>query len=191
MEQVIHGNSFELLKDIASGSVQAIITDPPYDFTHDDMAMLNDEFLRITKGSIIIFCPPENQWYTGVNEKMPEPEYAFWIKPISTKNTSRKYSRFVEMIMMWHKPEAVWDSTRHWSQYTNTFNDRVEVKATHPFTKPLSLMRRLIENHTNKGDIILDPFAGSGSTLKVARMCDRQFIGIEKEQKYIDQMKVF
>ncbi len=186
-KQIIHGDSFKLLKDIPSESVQAIITDPPYDFDHQQMDILNMEFLRISKGSVIIFCPPENQWYS---DDMPNPEYCFWIKPISTKNTSKRYSRFIEMIMIYHKPGAVWDSSRHWSQYTNTFHDRVERKAVHPFTKPLSLMRRLIENHTNEGDTILDPFAGSGSTLRAASQCGRGYIGIEKDAIIVDRMDI-
>jgi len=184
-QTIIHGNSFELLQDIPTNSVQAIITDPPYDFTHSDMDILNMEFMRISKGSIIIFCPPENQWYS---DDIPTPEYGFWVKPVSTKNTSKRYSRFVEMIMFYHKEGAVWDSSRHWSQYTNTFHDRVEAKMTHPFTKPLSLMRRLIENHTNEGDIILDPFAGSGATLRAAKSVNRGFIGIEKDAEYFNNL---
>lgn len=54
------------------------------------------------------------------------------------------------------------------------FNDRV-----HPVQKPVALMRRLIERHT--GGIVLDPFAGSGSTLIAAKQCRKKAIGIEAE----------
>jgi len=56
----------------------------------------------------------------------------------------------------------------------------------HPTVKPLSLMRYLCNlTKTPTGGIILDPFAGSGSTLIAAIQTGRDFIGIEKEEEYI------
>jgi len=56
----------------------------------------------------------------------------------------------------------------------------------HPTQKPVELMEYLIKTYTNEGDLILDNCAGSGSTLVAAKNLNRQFIGIEKEQKYYD-----
>ncbi len=54
----------------------------------------------------------------------------------------------------------------------------------HPNEKPVALMRELIEATTAPGALILDPFAGSGSTLAAAALTGRQYIGIEISAEY-------
>lgn len=54
----------------------------------------------------------------------------------------------------------------------------------HPSTKPLSLMRELITLFTDEGDLILDPFMGSGTTLVAAKALGRKAIGIEINEDY-------
>jgi len=56
----------------------------------------------------------------------------------------------------------------------------------HPTQKPLKAIRWLIEYLSNKNDIILDPFLGSGTTAVACIELDRRFIGIEIKQEYID-----
>jgi site-specific DNA-methyltransferase (adenine-specific) len=59
----------------------------------------------------------------------------------------------------------------------------------HPTQKPKELLRRIILSSTNKGDLILDPFCGSGTTGVVAVENERKFIGIEMEKSYIELSK--
>ena len=59
----------------------------------------------------------------------------------------------------------------------------------HPTQKPLELLRRVILSCTNEGDTVLDPFLGSGTTSVVAKMLNRNSIGIEKEKKYLGIIK--
>ncbi|MBU2936036.1 MULTISPECIES: site-specific DNA-methyltransferase [Pacificibacter] len=54
----------------------------------------------------------------------------------------------------------------------------------HPTQKPQSLLHRLLVATTNPGDVVLDPFFGTGTTGAVAKMLGRDFIGIEREEKY-------
>ena len=56
----------------------------------------------------------------------------------------------------------------------------------HPTQKPEALLHRVILACTSPGEIILDPFLGSGTTAAVARRLGRRFIGIEREQSYAD-----
>ncbi len=58
-------------------------------------------------------------------------------------------------------------------------------KKIHSTQKPEALLYRIILSTSNPGDIILDPFMGSGTTGVVAKKLGRNFIGIEKEEKYI------
>jgi len=62
-------------------------------------------------------------------------------------------------------------------------------KAFHPTQKPEELLKRIILGFSNERDIVLDPFAGSGTTPFVAKKYIRNFIAIEKEKKYSDAIK--
>lgn len=56
----------------------------------------------------------------------------------------------------------------------------------HPTQKPIELLKRIIIASTDEGDLILDPFNGSGTTGIVANLLNRKYIGIEKEKDYLD-----
>lgn len=56
----------------------------------------------------------------------------------------------------------------------------------HPTEKPVGLMMQYIENSSQPGDVVLDPFMGSGTTGVAALECGRRFIGCELERKYFD-----
>lgn len=74
-------------------------------------------------------------------------------------------------------PSNFWDdiSIPYWSMPENT---------NHPTQKPEKLIAKLILASSNPGDMVLDPFAGSGTTAVVAKKLDRRFIGIEIEAEY-------
>ena len=59
----------------------------------------------------------------------------------------------------------------------------------HPTQKPIELLKRIILSCTNKGDLVLDPFTGSGTTNLVALLYNRNSIGIEKEKKFLPIIK--
>jgi modification methylase len=56
----------------------------------------------------------------------------------------------------------------------------------HPTQKPEALLARVMMASTRPGDVILDPFFGSGTTGAVAKRLGRHFVGVEREQAYID-----
>lgn len=175
INRIFNDDSFELLTRFDDKSVDLVITDPPYDFQIGQKVFIHKHLARISKGWVIVFSPPENQWVH------PADQYLFWIKPISTKNTSKSYSRFVEMIFVYGRGE--WNTGRHWSQYTNVFKDLVDDIRYHSFRKPPSMIERLILNHSKEGDLILDPFSGSGVVSQCAKRLGRNFVGIEKDKE--------
>jgi site-specific DNA-methyltransferase (adenine-specific) len=59
----------------------------------------------------------------------------------------------------------------------------------HPTQKPEKLLERIIKATSKEGDIVLDPFLGSGTTCFVAKKLNRKYIGIEKEEKYFNIAK--
>ena len=58
-------------------------------------------------------------------------------------------------------------------------------RALHATQKPEEMLKRIIMASSNQGDLVLDPFLGSGTTAVVAARLDRNWIGIEKEEKYV------
>lgn len=63
-----------------------------------------------------------------------------------------------------------------------------EEKLDHPTQKPLALMQRPIQNHTRRGELVYDPFLGSGTTLMAAELSGRVCCGLELDAKYVDVM---
>lgn len=56
----------------------------------------------------------------------------------------------------------------------------------HPTQKPTMLMQTMVSQSSNEGDVVLDPFMGSGSTGIASKILNRKFIGIEIDKKYFD-----
>ncbi len=61
-----------------------------------------------------------------------------------------------------------------------------EEKFDHPTQKPVELMRRPILNHTRRGELVYEPFLGSGTTLAAAELTERSCYGLELDPKYAD-----
>jgi len=59
-------------------------------------------------------------------------------------------------------------------------------KKVHPATFPISLAKKVIELFTHKGELVLDPFVGSGTTLVAARDVNRNAVGFDLQERYID-----
>lgn len=55
----------------------------------------------------------------------------------------------------------------------------------HPTQKPLKLIQQVILAASNKGDIVFDPFVGSGTTAVVAEALGRKWFGVERDEKYV------
>jgi modification methylase len=72
--------------------------------------------------------------------------------------------------------------------------DENGIKA-HPTQKPLKLIQQVILAASNKGDIVFDPFMGSGTTAVVAEATGRKWFGVEKDETYValakDRIKDF
>jgi len=56
----------------------------------------------------------------------------------------------------------------------------------HPTQKPLELMRRIVLSSSNAGEVVLDPFLGSGTAGVIANRFNRKFIGIEIEKEFCE-----
>ncbi len=71
------------------------------------------------------------------------------------------------------------------SRVCGTFKERV----SHPCQMPEAVLERIIRVATDEGDVVLDPFAGSGTTLAVAKKLGRKYLGIELSEQYADGVR--
>lgn len=237
--KLIHGDCLERMKDIPNGSIDAIITDPPYGTTAcswDSVIpfdLMWEQLNRVIKpnGAIVLFG---NQPFTSFliysNIKKFRHQWT-WIKNKPTGAFNAKYMPMKssediivfglnkvnyypimvkrtesEFQSSYRKNDSIsWGSNitstknniikrkskeQQWFKYpTNVINIPKDDKRNglqHPTQKPVALMEYLIKTYTNKNETVLDFTMGSGSTGVAAINTKRNFIGIEKEQKYYD-----
>lgn len=88
-----------------------------------------------------------------------------------------------QMRSVWHIPEteSVWT--------VGTPKKEEKIYGKHPTQKPLELLKRIVLASTNKGEIVLDPFAGSSTTGIASIMHGRKFLGIDMEKDFLDLSK--
>ena len=103
-----------------------------------------------------------------------------WKKNNATPN--RYYLNQLEFILMLSKRPAR-DINKMGTSNILEFDNIIGNKL-HPTQKNTEMLKVLIENSTNKGDVVLDPFMGVGTTGVASRGLERDFIGIELDEKY-------
>lgn len=123
-----------------------------------------------------------------------------WFKPNAAPNLSCKYFTHSNEQVIWAKKD---NETKHTFNYSvmkemngnKQMRDVWEIPSTprsekahgaHPTQKPLRLLNRIIISSTNPGDVVLDPFNGSGSTGIAAIDNNRQYIGFDLEREYLE-----
>lgn len=130
-----------------------------------------------------------------------------WQKPNPAPNLAcRCFTHSTETILWARKQLTIKKKGKHYFNYSlmKNINNGKQMKdvwlinlprknekncGKHPTQKPEALLERIILASTKEGDLILDPFSGSGTTGVVARNLNRKYIGIEQEQEYIELTK--
>ena len=98
------------------------------------------------------------------------------------------YRRNYEFVLVAQKPGA----TCTWNGDNNTsnvlrINGLIPSASDHPTPKPVALMQHFIRLHSNRGDLILDPFMGAGTTLVAAKNLGCRAIGIEIDEQWCEK----
>ncbi len=174
---IFNEDAWKGIKRFKDNYFDLILTDPLYD---DTMNM--DELRRVCKGHIIMFCAPGKPFFK------PD-SYAYWVKTPSTKNWTKNLGNFVEWIIIEKHGKTFNHKAMHWSNYTGVYYDMIESTPIHPYQKPLSLLKRIITIFSNYGDVILDPFFGSGSTIEAGTSLGRFVYGFERDKNYFNKAK--
>lgn len=162
-----------------------------WDQVEIDIESLMIEFKRVLNpgGTIIIFY---DIWkcnsLKAIAEKLglKQPRVCQWVKnnPVPINSKKNYLSNGIEFFFTFVKGKnATFNSSYDKGIYNFPLchgNERTE----HPTQKPLSLIKSLIEKHSKEGDVILDPFGGSGTTAIASIETNRRYFLIEKENNY-------
>jgi DNA modification methylase len=116
-----------------------------------------------------------------------------WANSRWTSNTLKGVDEYEDLYIFWKPGELVIDRRKLTkSEWTNWGKRRVWYIPSvlrnndHEAKFPLELARRVIRLYSKEDDLVLDPFVGSGTTVIAAAELNRNYIGIDKEKKYID-----
>lgn len=189
----------EFIKNIDNDSVDCIITDPPYGINYLSNHYKNGNPYKKIENDNQLFIPLDDLWrvlkptgcmFVFFSYKVPLVDERVKNTIIWVKNNWTAGDLFgdlgnqYESIAYMPKDKFKIKSKR----YTNVWNfDRVPShKLKHPTQKPKEIIRRMIELSTQPGDLVLDPFMGSGTTAVTCKEMSRQWVGCELNQDYID-----
>lgn len=195
--QIIHGDACTELKKLETASVDLIITDPPYLVNYRDRlgrTIANDdsgdavlpaisEMARVLKDGryMLLFCG----WVAV--DKFASAWTEAGLRTVGqivwTKNyASRSYHTECRHESAWllakgkpSRPQTPVADVRPWVYSGNR---------SHPTEKAVEILAPIIRAYSQAGDMVLDPFSGSGSTSVAAALEGRNSIGIELEERY-------
>ena len=173
-----HGDCLEILPTLEAGSVDAVITDPPYGMRKAEWDM-NIVEVSLWLPAAMKFCP--TVVFTGVKGAFdyPKPDWIMaWVRRGSTQRNGalRGFNNW--------EPILCYGLERLSNDVIAVPNFPDDEAKDHPTSKPLKLMVKVIELLTQSGDTILDPFMGSGTTGVACVETGRNFIGIEISEDY-------
>lgn len=154
-------------------------------------APLLAEVKRLNSGWLLAFCNVEGVWFWRkeiIDADLKFKTTCIWVKPDATPklNGQGPALAYECITTTWcGKGHARWNAGGKRGVYTHLTNQR-DRDGRHPTEKPIPLMRELLQDFTNPGQTILDPFMGSGTTGVACAKMGRSFIGIELDPKYFD-----
>jgi DNA modification methylase len=192
--------------------IKLILTDPPYGVAYVESALpshqmshekiANDhlqteiEYKRFSESwleSVKPYFADKNAYYIFNSDKMlfslkdalTSQNFKFsqlliWVKTGAVIGRLDYHPQHELILYGWHgKHPAIRDKDK-----SVLVAPKPRKNTVHPTMKPISLLRRLILNSTNLGDIVYDPFGGSGSTLIACEQTKRRCLMVELEEKY-------
>jgi len=216
------------IKRIPDGSIDLILTDPPYGVTdcpwdiRPDLDFIWKEFNRVLKpngAAVVTATQPFATDLINANRKWFRYDLV-WVKsnPVGFLNSHRMPMRQHELVLVFYRrlpaynPQmmhgaprvarqlkgaedrgsGVYRKTRkityeHEGHYPTSilpFKKEGASKSRHPTQKPLALFEYFIKTYSNPGEVVFDPFMGSGTTALAAMKTERHYIGFEKDEFY-------
>lgn len=206
-----HGDCREVLASMADESVAAVLTDPPYTerthgnaktnkgkghgvkaltfdaITDGDLSGVLAECGRVSRGWVVATLAYQHAF--AYDEAPPDGlrclRLGVWVKtnPMPQISADRPGQGW-ESIAYMHRADAKpsWNGGGRAGNYVLP----VQQGEGHPTVKPLAMVSDWVRLFTNPGDVVLDPFAGSGTTLRAAVDEGRRAIGVEIDERYCE-----
>lgn len=212
---LMYGDCLEGMKEIPDGSVDLVLTDPPYKVTSrggrtsaggmllDTLVRKGEVFAenntplsctllevrRVLKDGGHIYLMSNNKNILGHMNTIKECGFTIiknliWVK--NNKIMSQAYMSQFEYIIFARKGSFKKINNCGTSDVLMFENPREKI---HPTEKPVNLLEVIIGNSSDLGEVVLDPFMGSGSAGVACRNLNRKFIGIELDDKYFNIAK--
>lgn len=215
INKILHSDCVKLLKDFPDNSVDLILTDPPYGINfisnkaikkrfekiiNDDNLDFFEPFVkeayRIIKNNscLYIFCRFDNYplFYDVLKKHgFKVKNLLVWEKSKALGGLGDMEASFLvnyEFIILAMKGRRLLFQGRIGDQFGLIKDTSINnpMKLEYPTQKPISLLRKLISLSSKEGDVVLDCFMGSGSTILAAKQTKRNYIGIDIDKKAVD-----
>lgn len=178
---VVCADCLAVLPTLPAGSVNAVVTDPPYgcgkaDWDDSFPVAWYEQAKRLGCPVLIITGS------AGLKDTVPLVGEDF-TDVISARNLNGMtrgpigFGNWLAVVVANGKPSSGWNATSF-----AVHGDMPD----HPSPKPIEFMLKIVQRCTNEGDLILDPFAGSGTTLVAAVQTGRRCIGVEINPAYCE-----
>lgn len=169
-----------------------------YEGVDDDMrAVIGREIGRLTRRWALVFCDAESlsAWRVALEDGgLRHARMGAWVSPACTPQfTGDRPGTGWEACEIAHAAEGRWrwnggGQPAVWIVNRPVNGSKERVEAAHPTPKPVNLLDTIVQQFTDAFDMILDPFAGSGTTLVAAKRLGRKAIGIEQEERYCENV---
>ena len=194
---IIHGDCLSILPTLKPASVDFILTDPPYLVNYrsrDGRTVPNDnndawlepafaEMYRVLKPDC--FAVSFYGWPSA--DKFLHAYRAAGFRVVGHLMFPKRYASSTGYVQYQHESAHLLAKGTPW-QVTEPISDVCEWdysgNVLHPTQKPVKPLQKLIETFCPQGGLVLDPFAGSGSTLAAAQLAGRKWLGIELDEGY-------
>lgn len=205
IDSVICGDCREVLKDIPDGSVDLVVTDPPYRFTTGGGGIYKDDspfLVKIRELGTNEFDP--DNYIPAILKKLKAPNAYFFCnidlvrdygrlaaasdvafdllvveRDSQAPNTNNHYPSSVDYVVFMKRGGTFNTGLRPFSIYNKVQRFGQLRGSLHPNEKSVEICRKYIMVSSKPGDLVLDPFCGSGTTLVAAKELGRRYIGIE------------
>jgi len=207
---ILHnGDCIEFMKTLPDNSVDCVITDPPYGIDYkSNRRTVTDKFYKIINDvnlnwlddfvseiyrvmddntATYIFCSWHNVdvFKVTIERKFKVKNILVWVKNNhGSGDLKAGFAPKHEFVIYAHKGRSLFRNGR--ASDVLEFKKITSSKLTHPTEKPVDLMELLVSKNTDVGQVILDPFMGSGSTGIACVNTGRNFIGCELDKGYFD-----
>ncbi len=238
LNQILVGDSIEIMRSLPTGSVDAVFADPPYNLQlggdllrpdHSKVDAVDDDWDKFS--NFKSYDDFTENWLKEA-KRILKPDGSLWV--IGSYHNIFRVGAILQDLGFWILNDIIWCKTNpmpnfRGTRFTNAhetliwaatsqearpcfnyeamknLNDEKQMRSdwslpicsgkerrkkedgakVHPTQKPESLLYRVITSSTKPGDVIFDPFFGSGTTGAVAKKLGRNFIGCERDKTYV------